>query len=312
MRNSNPEMNKRPDQPTLAPRPSKIPIAISRRVRSDVTQDIKTRPAASQPIATSHLRSVNKVDTFKRNRDKYGPHRQLDVSSRPMSTKSRPDIVPSRKSVTEDIPSIKSASEVIRSRTKIVQSTNEAILSRKSTMIKSILKDETFDKGANMVRFQEICDQLKKIGHHRRPLLLVNKPTTNNSITSDQEDDFRRLVEKAAYSQRRRNVCQTPASPGYTKVMQEASETMLRSVNHLYGCRKRATVSTGYHHHQLNAVRTNLTNQLDCCCKMADTSATLPCDNNRRRTIILQQAAPQGRRNSFVDGDSASNSLIVR
>ena len=63
-----------------------------------------------------------------------------------MSTKSRPDIVPSRKSVTEDIPSIKSASEVIRSRTKIVQSTNEAILSRKSTMIKSILKDETFDK----------------------------------------------------------------------------------------------------------------------------------------------------------------------
>ena len=37
-----------------------------------------------------------------------------------------------------------------------------------------------------MVRFQEICDQLKKIGHHRRPLLLVKKPTTNNSITSDQ------------------------------------------------------------------------------------------------------------------------------
>ena len=36
-----------------------------------------------------------------------------------------------------------------------------------------------------MVRFQELCDQVKRNGHHRRPLLLVNKPS-NSLMTSDE------------------------------------------------------------------------------------------------------------------------------
>jgi len=48
--------------------------------------------------------------------------------------------------------------------------------------------------------------------------------------------------------------------------MQEASETMLRSVNRLYNSRKHSSLAAaGYHLHQLNEVRTNLADQLDCC-----------------------------------------------
>ena len=94
-------------------------------------------------------------------------------------------------------------------------------------------------------------------------------------IQLDSDVNFKSLVEKAVCSQHRRyTMRRVPmASPGYTvsihmrshdvtvmsfvqRGMQEASETLLHSVK---------CFEPKCNYHELNDVKTNLAEQLDCC-----------------------------------------------